>query len=148
MKFEWETIYDKDFNITYRAKVLGGWLINNVFRVNGNPRPTMVFVEDKNHHWSTEENYLLEIAIDDFNINQKWLSPRTINCLKAENIKTVKDLLSWCEHQLYLTPNLGRKSLREINDLLELVNLKINTYPHTNQGEYKSKCRECLLGEL
>ena len=147
MKFEWERICDKDHNFTYRAKVIGGWIVSNIYKVGDNYNPTMVFIEDKNHRWYTEEKCHFDIEIEDFHVDHNWFSARTVNCLKAESIKTVKDLLSWCEHQLYCTPNLGKKSMTEINDLLKLADLKINTFPHINHGEYKSKCRECILRE-
>jgi hypothetical protein len=147
MKFEWEKIYDEGYNITYRSKVIGGWLINNVYRVGDNYRPSLVFMEDKNHRWSMEENCHIDIDIRDFHVDHEWFSARTTNCLKAECINTVRDLLSWCEHQLYRTPNLGKKSVTEINNLLALAGLEINSYPHTSQGEYKSKCRECIFRE-
>jgi DNA-directed RNA polymerase subunit alpha len=43
---------------------------------------------------------------------------RTFNCLMAENIIYVKDLLEWSKLRLIKTPNLGRKSLKEIEDKL------------------------------
>lgn len=147
MKFEWEKIYEKDFDTTWRSKVIGGWLVKNVFRTSHTHNLTMVFIDDKTHRWSTEENCHIDIDIEDFHIDHEWFSARTTKCLKAQRIKTVRDLLSWCEHQLYCTPNLGRKSMTEINNLLKLAGLKINSYPHRSHDEYKSKCRECILQE-
>ncbi|HHT7854454.1 TPA: DNA-directed RNA polymerase subunit alpha C-terminal domain-containing protein [Pasteurella multocida] len=43
---------------------------------------------------------------------------RTENCLKAEGIVTVYDLVQYDEIFLLKTPNLGRKSLNEIKDVL------------------------------
>lgn len=43
---------------------------------------------------------------------------RTSNCLKAEGIETVYDLIQWTEVELLKTPNLGKKSLTEIKDKL------------------------------
>ncbi len=43
---------------------------------------------------------------------------RTENCLKAEGIETVEQLCSWSETGLLKTPNLGRKSLNEIKEVL------------------------------
>ena len=43
---------------------------------------------------------------------------RTLNCLLAENITTIVGLLKYSENDLLKTPNLGRKSLNEIKDVL------------------------------
>lgn len=51
---------------------------------------------------------------------------RTLNCLKAENISTVKHLLEHSEGELLKTPNLGRKSLNEIREKLATFNLKLS----------------------
>lgn len=51
---------------------------------------------------------------------------RTINCLRAENIETVEDLLKWTELELLKTPNLGKKSLVEIKCVLKNLGLKLH----------------------
>ena len=43
---------------------------------------------------------------------------RALNCLKAEKIETVEDLMEWTANDLLKTPNLGRKSLNEIKEKL------------------------------
>lgn len=43
---------------------------------------------------------------------------RTANSLKAVNVFRIGDLLPWNDEQLLETPNLGRKSLGEIKDVL------------------------------
>ena len=40
------------------------------------------------------------------------------NCLKAENIHYIGDLVSRMESDLLRTPNLGKKSLNEIKEVL------------------------------
>ena len=42
------------------------------------------------------------------------LTVRSANCLKAENIYYIGDLIQRTETELLKTPNLGRKSLNEI----------------------------------
>lgn len=54
------------------------------------------------------------------------LCVRTINCLLAEEIYTFSDLIKRSEIDLYLIPNLGRKSLREITDLLNYLGLSLS----------------------
>lgn len=46
------------------------------------------------------------------------LTVRSANCLKAENIYYVGDLIQRTEVELLKTPNLGKKSLTEIKDVL------------------------------
>ncbi len=46
------------------------------------------------------------------------LTVRSANCLKAENVYFVGDLVCRTETELLKTPNLGRKSLNEIKDAL------------------------------
>ena len=46
------------------------------------------------------------------------LTVRTANCLKAENIYYIGDLVQRTENELLRFPNLGRKSLNEIKEVL------------------------------
>lgn len=46
------------------------------------------------------------------------LTVRSANCLKAENIFLIGDLIQRTEVELLKTPNLGKKSLTEIKDVL------------------------------
>ena len=46
------------------------------------------------------------------------LTVRSANCLKAENIYYIGDLIQRTENELLKTPNLGRKSLNEIKEVL------------------------------
>ncbi len=46
------------------------------------------------------------------------LTVRSANCLKAENIHYIGDLVQRSETELLKTPNLGRKSLNEIKEVL------------------------------
>lgn len=51
-------------------------------------------------------------------IDNLELTVRAANCLKAENIYYIGDLIQRTESELLKTPNLGRKSALEIKDLL------------------------------
>ncbi len=53
------------------------------------------------------------------------LTVRSANCLKAENIFYIGDLIQRTEVELLKTPNLGRKSLTEIKDILALKGLSL-----------------------
>ncbi len=53
------------------------------------------------------------------------LTVRSANCLKAENIYYIGDLVQHTENELLKTPNLGKKSLTEIKDVLAQRNLAL-----------------------
>ncbi|ARU32337.1 DNA-directed RNA polymerase subunit alpha [Sulfuriferula sp. AH1] len=53
------------------------------------------------------------------------LTVRSANCLKAENIFYIGDLIQRSENELLKTPNLGRKSLNEIKDVLASKGLSL-----------------------
>lgn len=53
------------------------------------------------------------------------LTVRSANCLKAENIYYIGDLIQRSENELLKTPNLGRKSLNEIKEVLAARNLNL-----------------------
>jgi len=67
------------------------------------------------------------------------LTVRSANCLKAENIYFIGDLVQKSENELLKTPNLGKKSLTEIKDVLasRTLSLGINleNWPPENLGE-------------
>ena len=52
-------------------------------------------------------------------IDELELTVRSANCLKAENINYIGDLIQRTEVELLRTPNLGKKSLTEIKEVLE-----------------------------
>ena len=58
-------------------------------------------------------------------IDELELTVRSANCLKAENIYYVGDLVQRSENELMKTPNLGKKSLNEIKDVLEQQGLSL-----------------------
>ena len=51
-------------------------------------------------------------------VDELELTVRSANCLKAENIYYIGDLIQRSETELLKTPNLGRKSLNEIKEVL------------------------------
>ena len=62
---------------------------------------------------SPQVDPLLMRPVDDLE-----LTVRSANCLKAENIYYIGDLIQRSENELLKTPNLGRKSLNEIKEVL------------------------------
>jgi len=68
------------------------------------------------------------------------LTVRSTNCLKAENIHYVGDLVQRSENDLLKTPNLGRKSLNEIKSVLEQYQLSLGmSLPSWPPAELKDK---------
>ncbi len=61
------------------------------------------------------------------------LTVRSANCLKAENIYYIGDLIQRTEVELLKTPNLGKKSLTEIKDVLATrglsLGIKLENWP-------------------
>lgn len=56
------------------------------------------------------------------------LTVRAANCLKSENIRYIGDLVTRSESQLLRTPNLGRKSLAEIKNMLADMGLSLGLH--------------------
>jgi len=61
------------------------------------------------------------------------LTVRSANCLKAESIYYIGDLIQRTENELLKTPNLGRKSLNEIKEVLAsrglTLGMKLENWP-------------------
>jgi len=61
------------------------------------------------------------------------LTVRSANCLKAENLYYIGDLIQCSENELLKTPNLGRKSLNEIKEVLAArglsLGMKLDSWP-------------------
>jgi DNA-directed RNA polymerase subunit alpha len=55
------------------------------------------------------------------------LSVRALNCLKAANVDTLGDLVVYNKTDLLKFRNFGKKSLTELDDLLESLNLSFGT---------------------
>jgi DNA-directed RNA polymerase subunit alpha len=66
-------------------------------------------------------------------VDELELTVRSANCLKAENIYYIGDLIQRSETELLKTPNLGRKSLNEIKDVLAArgltLGMKLENWP-------------------
>lgn len=66
-------------------------------------------------------------------VDELELTVRSANCLKAENIHYIGDLVQRTEVELLRTPNLGKKSLTEIKDVLGsrglALGMKLENWP-------------------
>ena len=85
-----------------------------------------VFVDYDHGELITEEqgddvNPILLRPVDDLE-----LTVRSANCLKAENVYYIGDLVQRTEHDLLKTPNLGKKSLTEIKEVLASRGLSLD----------------------
>ena len=65
---------------------------------------------------------LLKTKLVDLN-----LSVRALNCLKAADVETLGDLVQYNKTDLLKFRNFGKKSLSELDDLLESLNLSFGT---------------------
>ena len=66
-------------------------------------------------------------------VDELELTVRSANCLKAENIYYIGDLIQRTENELLKTPYLGRKSLNEIKEVLAsrglTLGMKLEAWP-------------------
>ncbi len=84
----------------------------------------------------TEIDPILVRPVDDLE-----LTVRSANCLKAETIYYIGDLIQRTEVELLKTPNLGKKSLTEIKDVLGThglsLGMRLENWPPPNLREEK-----------
>ena len=80
-----------------------------------------------------------ELEIDPIllrSIDDLELTVRSANCLKAESIYCIGDLIQRTEVELLKTPNLGKKSLTEIKDVLAArglsLGMRLENWPPPN----------------
>lgn len=92
--------------------------------------------EESKHDKNTQNEFdpILLRPVDDLE-----LTVRSANCLKAENICYIGDLVLKTESELLKTPNLGKKSLTEIKDVLATrslsLGMKLENWPPAALGE-------------
>ena len=120
MDIETNGVVDPEEAIRYAAKVLVEQL--SVFAdLKGTPLP----IEQPK---LPQIDPVLLRPVDDLE-----LTVRSANCLKAENIYYIGDLIQRTETELLKTPNLGRKSLNEIKEVLAsrglTLGMKLESWP-------------------
>ncbi len=76
----------------------------------------MTAIEEEKDEFPFNKNLLRKV-------DELELSVRSANCLKNENIFYIGDLIQRTEADMLKTPNFGRKSLNEIKELLQAMDL-------------------------
>ncbi len=71
---------------------------------------------------TTTEPTALRLTIEELD-----LSVRSFNCLKRANINTVRDLISRTPEEMMKVRNMGKKSLDEVQNKLEMMGLSLAT---------------------
>jgi DNA-directed RNA polymerase subunit alpha len=130
MDIETNGVVDPEEAIRYAAKVLVEQL--SVFAdLKGTPLP----VEQPK---LPQIDPVLLRPVDDLE-----LTVRSANCLKAENIYYIGDLIQRTETELLKTPNLGRKSLNEIKEVLAsrglTLGMKLESWPPSTLDKCKKE---------
>ena len=120
MEIETNGVIEPDEAIRNAARILVDQL--SVFAdLEGSAQPI-------EHQRSAQVDPLLLRPVDDLE-----LTVRSANCLKAENIYYIGDLIQRTENELLKTPNLGRKSLNEIKEVLAArgltLGMKLESWP-------------------
>ena len=103
-----------------------------------------VFVDfEKVNDQVAEDEVLVEDVFDPVllrPVDDLELTVRSANCLKAENIFYIGDLIQRTEVELLKTPNLGKKSLTEIKDILALkglsLGMRLENWPPDNLADH------------
>ena len=76
-------------------------------------------------------------------VEELELSVRSANCLKNDNIIYIGDLVQKSESEMLRTPNFGRKSLNEIKEVLQQMELNLGMsvpdWPPENIDELAKK---------
>ena len=72
-------------------------------------------------------------------VDELELTVRSANCLKTESVMYIGDLVQKTEVELLRTPNLGKKSLTEIKEILEsnglTLGMKLENWPPSNLAQ-------------
>ncbi|MCL5980457.1 MAG: DNA-directed RNA polymerase subunit alpha [Gammaproteobacteria bacterium] len=118
-------VVDPAWAVQESARILRdqlGVLVGDEARASREPRPV---------HNSVSLEPLLIRPVDDLE-----LTVRSANCLKAEDIFYIGDLVQKSEQELLKAPNLGRKSLTEIKEVLTAhglsLGMRLENWPPEN----------------
>ena len=92
-------------------------------------------LEESREEFNEEKQRMREML--QRSVDELELSVRSNNCLKMANIKTIGDLVRKTEPEMLKYKNFGRKSLREITEILEGMNLHfgMDVTPYMTESE-------------
>jgi hypothetical protein len=76
--------------------------------------------------WVEPEHKQGVLATKIFNVE---FDLRAFNCMRAEGIETLGDLIKYSERDLMKVPNMGRKSIKRIQEVLASMNLTLKGPP-------------------
>ncbi len=97
---------------------------------------------------TTEDVYAINLGTLPF-------TTKTYNALKADDFQTVGDLVKYSASQLRRVPNIGRKSIEQIKEILGSMNLKLQDQQWLDKqptkrmeqlNAYTNQCRKRRLG--
>jgi len=94
-------------------------------------------LEESREEFNEEKERMRELLLR--NVDELELSVRSNNCLKMANIKTLGDLVRRSEAEMLKYKNFGRKSLREIAEILEGMGLHFGMDITTYMTEAEDK---------
>jgi DNA-directed RNA polymerase subunit alpha len=80
------------------------------------------------HRQKVFEKWKQEKEIEPEDIWTLEITVRTQNCLKAEGIRTIKQLQNYTERRLMKIPNLGRKSVTELIEQMAALGYNLKDY--------------------
>jgi len=129
---KWETINDQDNSFVQRLKIDGGWLYHLVVKHTDYAQTLFVPEPEK---CSYHNEYLVKCCytcqrakpynFDSVNLIDLGLLDRTYRCLLSEKIETVNDVIKLTKWDLRKITNFGPKSLRDLEQALEKLGLKL-----------------------
>ncbi|BBA84856.1 DNA-directed RNA polymerase subunit alpha [endosymbiont of Pachyrhynchus infernalis] len=108
----------------YVIKMASNILIDQFNVLLLNNKDELIVKNETNNYTNSNklDDKILLKSIDDLE-----LTIRSLNCLKSESIFCIKDLIIKSEDELLKISNLGKKSLSEIKNILNTLNLKLGT---------------------
>jgi len=119
------TIHPRDA-LAYAAKVL-----NDHLKLFINFEEEFVEAEEEN----LNEEKIRIARLLDMPVDEMELSVRSSNCLKAAGIKRIRDLVTRTQPEMLKYRNFGRKSLSELNEVLQNMGLSFGL----NVAEYDAE---------
>lgn len=110
--------------VAYAAKIVKEQL--SIFINFDETEEAILYPEPELETSGTEVNENLYRSVDELE-----LSVRSANCLQNANIKTIADLVQKTEADMLKTKNFGRKSLKEIKEILAEMGLHLGMKPES-----------------